>query len=266
MTSKVCVVTGAGRGIGKACAIRLARAGYDVALVDVRDDLLTATAKEVDATGVRAVPLVADVAVPGDVARAAETVLDEFGRVDVLVNNAGVGGGVATEQCSEAEWDRIVDVCLKGTFLCSREFSRALFETGGAVVNMSSILALAPMPSRAAYSAAKAGVIALTKVLAAEWGPRGVRVNAVAPGYVDTEGVQAGVDTGIIDLEQVRNRVPAGRLANVDDVAAAVEYLASPEAAYVTGHVLVTDGGYTSFGAWWPAGTPAPGTSNPIEV
>jgi NAD(P)-dependent dehydrogenase (short-subunit alcohol dehydrogenase family) len=179
----------------------------------------------------------------------------------VLVNCAGGGTGGPTEELPTEEWDHIVDLCLKSAFLCSRTFFPDLREAGrpAAIVNFSSVLGVTFAPLSAAYCAAKAGVIAFTKVTAGEWARFGIRVNAVAPGYTETEGVAGSVAAGEFDPALVISRVPAGRFAQPDEIADAVSFLSSSEARFVTGHVLVVDGGFTSYGAAWPAnGPPAP--------
>jgi NAD(P)-dependent dehydrogenase (short-subunit alcohol dehydrogenase family) len=251
---RVCVVTGGAQGIGRACALALAGPDADLALLDRDPARAEGTVAEVEGKGAGAVAIACDVADAESVARAFAAVHERFDRVDVLVNNAGRGGGARTEELAESEWDAIVDPCLKGTFLCTQQAARSILASGrgGSIVNISSMLGVMPMPTRAAYSAAKAGVIAFTKVVAAEWAREGIRVNAVAPGYIRTEGVSAAIDAGLLEEARIAEWTPSGRFGTPEEVAAAVRFLASAEASLATGETLVLDGGYTSYGAWWP--------------
>jgi NAD(P)-dependent dehydrogenase (short-subunit alcohol dehydrogenase family) len=251
---RVCVVTGGNRGIGRACALALAGPDDDLVLLDRDPARAERTVGEVEAQGSRALVLECDVADADAVAHAFGVARERFERIDVLVNNAGRGGGARTEELAESEWDAIVDSCLKGTFLCTQQAARSMLESGhgGAIVNIASMLGVSPMPTRAAYSAAKAAVIAFTKVVAAEWAREGIRVNAVAPGYIRTEGVVAAIEDGLLDEERITEWTPSGRLGDPEEVGSAVRFLASAEASFATGETLVLDGGYTSYGAWWP--------------
>lgn len=245
---RVAVVTGAGQGIGRACAESLAAAGAQVVLLGTTAARLEAVAAQLRAAGAVCMTQACDVAHPHDVARAFARATAELGRVDVLVSNAGIAGAAPTHELAEAQWSRILDVSLKGSLLCARQAAERMIAqgSGGAIVNVTSILALAPMPTRAAYSSAKAAVAAFTQAAALEWAPHGIRVNAIAPGYVLTEGMRAGIAAGAIDYERVTAAIPQGRMGTAAEVAAAVAFLASDAAAYVTGQTLVVDGGYTA--------------------
>jgi NAD(P)-dependent dehydrogenase (short-subunit alcohol dehydrogenase family) len=251
---RVCVVTGAGQGIGRACALALAELGTELVLLDLNPDSAASTAREVEARGAGAVAFECDVGDSESVALAFAAARERCGHFDVLVNNAGRGGGARTEELAESEWDAIVDSCLKGTFLCTQQAARSMLEggRGGVIVNISSMLGVMPMPTRAAYSAAKAGVIAFTKVVAAEWAREGIRVNAVAPGYIRTEAIAAAIEGGLLDEERITEWTPSGRFGKPEEVGAAVRFLASEDASLATGETLVLDGGYTTYGAWWP--------------
>jgi NAD(P)-dependent dehydrogenase (short-subunit alcohol dehydrogenase family) len=251
---RVHVITGAGQGIGRACALALSDRSADLALLDLAVDRARRTAEEVESRGARALAYECDVTDAASVSRAFAAILERFGRIDVLVNNAGRGGGRRTEELSEDEWDAIVDSCLKGTFLCTQRAAQAMLVDGrgGVIVNMASMLGISPMPTRAAYSAAKAAVIAFTKVIAAEWARAGIRANAIAPGYVKTEGIVDAIDAGLLREDEITEWTPAGRLGEPAEVGEALRFLVSPASSYLTGHTLVLDGGYTSYGAWWP--------------
>ena len=249
----VVVVTGGARGIGRACAEAFVAEGAHVALLDVAADLTRQTATDLSTNGTTCVAVECDVSTTSDVARAFAEVEERFGRLDVLVNNAGIGGAGRTDQLAEEAWDAVVDVILKGTFLCSQHAARKMIAQGsGAIVNVASMMGMTFFPNRAAYCSAKAGVLALTKVTANEWAPDGVRVNAVAPGYVMTAIMETAIAEGIHEPDRIEAWTPLARLGQPDEVAAAVRYLASDAAGFVTGHTLVIDGGFTSYGAWWP--------------
>lgn len=240
------VVTGAGRGIGRALACALAEAGANVVACDLCQADVEETAERIASRGVEALAAVADVTSEADVERMVQCVNDRFGRLDVLVNNAGTTVQKPATEITLEEWNRVLAVNLTGTFLCSRKAAPLLARGGnGAIVNIGSIngqVAPALHPS-SAYSAAKAGVLGLTRALAVEWATLGVRVNAVCPTYVRTEMTAARLR----DPEyaaRIENRTPLGRIAEPDDLAGAVVFLASPASGMVTGHALNVDGGW----------------------
>lgn len=240
------VVTGAGRGIGRALACALAEAGANVVACDLCQADVEETAERIASRGVEALAVVADVTSEADVDRMVQCASDRFGRLDVLVNNAGTTAQKPATEITLEEWNRVLAVNLTGTFLCSRKAAPLLARGGnGAIVNIASIngqVAPALHPS-SAYSAAKAGVLGLTRALAVEWATLGVRVNAVCPTYVRTEMTAARLS----DPEyaaRIENRTPLGRIAEPDDLAGAVVFLASPASRMVTGHALNVDGGW----------------------
>jgi len=248
LQDRVCVVTGAGRGIGAAIASIFAAEGARVAILE-RDPALGAeTAQGLPDARFYEV----DVADEAGVAAAAERVVADFGRVDVLVNNAGIGRLGPSMSFPVEDFRVSLDVMVTGVFLCSREFGKALRAAGGgAIVNISSINGLVAFPMRLAYSAAKAAVVSMTKVLATEWAGYGIRVNAVAPGNTKTEMVQEAIDQGLINIDAYMDHTPLRRLAAPEDVAEAVLYLASERSSFLTGQVIAPDGGWTAFG-WIP--------------
>lgn len=239
LDGKTALVTGAARGIGHDLVFALSEAGARVA-AGVRDSADVARFGD----DVLAVPL--DVTDLDQIETAVGAVLDEFGSLDILVNNAGLGANHPAVDVTEADWDTIMDVNLKGLFFCCRAAGRAMLEQGwGRVINLSSQAGVVGIRDHAVYSASKGGVNLLTKVLALEWGARGVTVNAVAPTFIYTPGTAARLDDpdyrrGVVD------RIPIGDVGTTTDVAGAVVYLASDAARMVTGHVLLVDGGWTS--------------------
>jgi NAD(P)-dependent dehydrogenase (short-subunit alcohol dehydrogenase family) len=239
----VAVVTGAAKGIGAAIADALADAGYALALIDRED----ASPQARGGLAVRG-----DVSDLADVRDFADATLERFGTVDVLVNNAGISSIGPAETTSAEEWRRVIDINLTGPFLLCQAFGARMLERGaGAIVNVASIAGLHGVSDRAAYNASKHGLIGLTRTLAAEWGGRGVRVNAVCPGWVKTPMDVADQAAGGYDDADITDRVPMGRFAAPQDIASAVTWLADPQqAAFVNGVALPVDGGWTADASW----------------
>jgi NAD(P)-dependent dehydrogenase (short-subunit alcohol dehydrogenase family) len=243
LDGKVAIVTGASSGLGVAFAQALAEAGADVVLGARRADRLEDTRKLVEATGRRAVTVRTDVASPDDCQGLVDTAIRELGRVDVLVNNAGIGTAVPATKETPEQFRQVIDVNLNGCYWMAQACGRVM-EPGGSIVNISSVLGLttAALP-QAAYSASKAGLIGMTRDLAQQWtGRKGIRVNAIAPGFFDSEMTEQ-YPPGYLDSMQAR--IPAGRKGDPREVAAAVVFLASAAAGYVTGQTLPVDGGMT---------------------
>jgi NAD(P)-dependent dehydrogenase (short-subunit alcohol dehydrogenase family) len=249
-TSPVAVVTGAARGIGRRVAEVLADEGHALVLTDLREPAEAVAA--VRQRGVDALAVAGDVSDEANVAALADRVRERFGRVDVLVNNAGVSLIAAAEDTPLEHWQRVLDVNLTGPFLLCQQFGRMMLEAGaGSIVNVASIAGLRGVADRAAYNASKHGLIGLTRTLAAEWGGRGVRVNAVCPGWVKTEMDAADQGAGAYADVDIVQQVPMGRFAAPGDVAAAVAFLADPaRGGFVNGVALPIDGGWTADASW----------------
>ncbi len=249
-TSRVAVVTGAAQGIGRRVAELLADQGYDLALTDLRR--ATQTVDAVRGRGRDALDLRGDVSVDADVAAFTDQVGKRFGRVDVLVNNAGISLIAPAEDTAAEQWRRVLEVNLTGPFLLSQSFGRMMLEQGvGSIINIASIAGLAGVADRAAYNASKHGLVGLTRTLAAEWGGRGVRVNAVCPGWVKTEMDIADQAAGGYEDSDIVERVPMARFAAPDDIAATIIFLADPAlSGFVNGVTLPVDGGWTADAGW----------------
>jgi NAD(P)-dependent dehydrogenase (short-subunit alcohol dehydrogenase family) len=247
---RVAVITGAAQGIGQAVALRLAQAGYAVALNDVRAPA-ESLARAAD-LGAQVLELTGDITDESAVSHLAEHLQQQWGRVDVLVNNAGISCICAAQDTSAAQFRRVLEVNLTGAFLVSRAFgSLMLAQRAGSIVNIASIAGLTGIAERSAYNASKHGLIGLTRTLAAEWGGRGVRCNAVCPGWVKTQMDAADQARGSYADEDITGRVPLGRFASAQDVAAAVAFLADPDlSGFINGQALAVDGGWTADGSW----------------
>jgi NAD(P)-dependent dehydrogenase (short-subunit alcohol dehydrogenase family) len=251
LAGKTAIVTGAAMGLGEAIARRFAAEGARVACVDVRSAPCDAVVGAIEAAGGTGLSLVADVGLAADAARVAATVTGRLGGIDILVNNAGILPSRETVlETTEADWDETLRVNLKGVFLMSRAALPAMIGAGGgAIVNLSSITGVVGLPVRPAYSASKGGVAMLTRQMAVDFGPHGVRVNALAPSFVITSINRALFDRLQAEgapWERLLAEHPLGRLGEPSDVASAALFLASDEARWITGVVLPVDGGYTA--------------------
>jgi NAD(P)-dependent dehydrogenase (short-subunit alcohol dehydrogenase family) len=244
---RVVVVTGASSGIGTALAVGLAGAGARVVIAARRTDRLEALAKELEGEGAEVLPVTCDVSNPADVNHLAGATADRFGSVDVLVNNAGITEIVPAEAEPLETWDRVVGVNLRGAFLCAQRFGRDMLAAGrGSIVNVASVLGLvgAGQIPQASYAASKGGLVNLTRELAAQWARRGVRVNALAPAWFETE-MTGEMFADERSREWIRKRTPMGRAGEGAELVGPLLFLASDASSYVTGHVLTVDGGWT---------------------
>ncbi|MDQ4106086.1 MAG: SDR family oxidoreductase, partial [Actinomycetota bacterium] len=248
--SRVALVTGSARGIGRRIALTLAERGYDVVANDLKAP--EGTLEELRGLGVETLALAGDVSHEASVREMVGAVMERFGRIDALVNNAGVSLLRPAEETTVEDWRRVMEVNLTGPFLMCREFGKVMLERGeGSIVNVSSVAGLLGIADRSAYNASKHGLLGLTRTLAAEWGGRGVRSNAVCPGWVKTEMDEEDQASGGYTEADIIGRTPMGRFAKPEDVAAAVAFLADPEqSGYVNGHTLSVDGGWFGDGSW----------------
>lgn len=247
-SGKVALVTGAGSGMGLATAEAFAEAGAAVALVDYNEETVKKAAETLTHAGHKAIAIRCDVSDDGHVAAMVERTLDELGGLDAAFNNAGVMSHVApTADSTREEWDRVVGINLRGVWSCMKHELRHMERrSGGAIVNCSSIGGMTGNPGIASYIASKHGVIGLTRTAALEYAIKGIRVNAVCPGPIDTPIARAVVSWNEEKLAALVNDVPMRRLGKVEEVASAVLWLCGPGAGYVTGHSLVVDGGVTA--------------------
>jgi NAD(P)-dependent dehydrogenase (short-subunit alcohol dehydrogenase family) len=244
----VALVTGATYGVGAAAAAALAADGHDIVLTGQPGGDLSATAAKIEALGRRALPLGLDLRSQDSIEEVVDRTLKEFGRLDVLVNNAGTILNRPAIDITRAEWSAIVDVNITGTFFMTQRVGRHMIESGqpGAIVSVSSVHAIIGVPMVSAYGISKAAVSQMTRMLAVEWAEHGIRVNAVAPGRLITESpARAKTTNDPAYIAKMTAAVPMRRLATVEEVAGAISYLASPRAGSITGQVLVLDGGLT---------------------
>ena len=234
-------MTGAARGIGQAIALKLAEGGANVAICDLNAEWLEETKAQVEALGVKALPLAVDVGDAEQVAATVDAVVNAFGTVDIMVNNAGITKDGLMIRMSEADWDAVLRVNLKGVFLFTKTVARVMMkQRSGAIVNIASVVGIMGNAGQANYTASKGGVIALTKTTAKEFGSRGIRCNAVAPGFISSKM------TDVLSQEvrdKYMEQIPLRNFGTQRDVANAVAFLASSEASYVTGQVLSVNGG-----------------------
>ena len=241
LKDKVALITGGARGIGKAIAFAYAKEGADIVVADVNLEEAEKTAKEIEALGRKALALTMDVTDYSKVEEAVNKILDKFAKIDILVNNAGITKDNLLLRMSQLEWDVVLNVNLKGTFNCIRAVSRVMIkQRSGKIVSIASIIGLIGNPGQANYSASKAGIIALTKTAAKELASRNINVNAVAPGFIQTD-MTAKLSEEL--KQKMLSNIPLNKLGTADDVAAVCLFLASEDSSYITGQTIVVDGG-----------------------
>jgi NAD(P)-dependent dehydrogenase (short-subunit alcohol dehydrogenase family) len=250
LANKIGIITGAGSGIGRATALACAREGADIVVFDLNSEAAEATVRELKGLGRRALAVTGDVTEEADIDRLTEVTLREFGRIDLLMNNAGVADQIVpTLEQSVQSWERVMDIHLKGMYLCCRRIGREMLrQMEGRIVSVSSVAGFVGFPMRTAYGPAKAGIAHLTRVLAVEWASYHIRVNAIAPGYVRTPLVENIIQEGKLEEKRLVERTPMGRLARPEEIAAAAVFLFSDDASYITGVTLPVDGGYLAYG------------------
>jgi 3-oxoacyl-[acyl-carrier protein] reductase len=241
LTGKVALVTGAAQGIGKAVAMLLARNGANMVVSDINLEKVEKTAKEIELIGPKTIAIKVDVSNLKEVEQMVETILEKFGKIDILVNNAGITRDKLILRMTEEDWDAVLNVNLKGTFHCTKAVVRHMAkQRSGKIVNIASVVGEMGNASQANYSASKAGVIGLTKTIAREFAQRGINVNAIAPGYIETPMTEVLPEKV---KEELKRLIPMERLGKPEDVAEAVLFLVSEESNYVTGQVLNVNGG-----------------------
>ena len=241
LVGKVALVTGAAQGIGKAVALLLARNGADMVVSDINLEKAEETAKEVQTLGRKALAIKVDVAKLGDVEKMVEGILAQFGKVDILVNNAGIARDKLILRMTEEDWDAVLNINLKGTFNCTKAVVRHMSkQKSGKIVNIASVVGEMGNAGQGNYAASKAGVIGFTKTIAREFAQRGINVNAIAPGYIETPMTDALPEKA---KEELKRLIPMDRLGRPEDVAEAVLFLVSEASSYITGQVLNVNGG-----------------------
>lgn len=245
---RAALVTGAAQGLGGAIAVALARDGFDVAITAMHKESMVDVAASIEALGRRVHSMILDLRDQASIEKTMAGAIETFGQIDVLVNNAGVTLRQTALEVTRAEWNDVMSVMLSGTFFMSQQMGRHLVsgKRPGAIISLASTHGLVGLAGRSTYGIAKGGIVQMTRMLAIEWAEYGIRVNAVAPGTVGTPSREAYFAEHPDHRERMLLRIPAGRFGKPDEIGAAVAYLASPAASYITGQVLVLDGGLTA--------------------
>ncbi len=242
LSTKVAIVTGSSRGIGRAIALKLAEVGATVVVNDIgKAEPVESVAEEIRAMNRQSLAVLADVSSPSDVTKLVETTISRYGKVDILVNNAGITRDQLIMRMSDQEWDEVLNVDLKSVFLCTRAALRTMVkQRWGRIISIASVVGIVGNPGQANYASAKAGIIGFTRTIAKEVASRGITVNAIAPGFIDTDMTRRLREEW---KQQLKKQIPLGYFGSPRDVAEAVAFLASEEARYITGQVLNVDGG-----------------------
>ncbi len=249
LAGRVAIVTGGGRGIGKAVALAYAGEGADVAVVARTPDEINQTAREIAALGCRGLAVQADVADPAGVDRLVQEVLAHFGRIDILFNAAGTRAVAPSDELAYADWRRVLEVNLTGSFLCSQRVFEPMKQAGGGkIIMVGSMQAHSGAPARAAYIASKTGLVGLARGLGVEWAKYNINVNVLSPGYFQTDIIMHQIQIGQFNLEAIQRRTPIGRLGRMEDLTGPAIFLASRESDFMCGQALVIDGGWLAYG------------------
>ena len=244
LTDKVAIVTGCSTGLGEGMAIGLAEAGADVALLSTNKSNLEKTQKLIKNCGRNALSIGCDITNKDQIEKAIKSILEKFGRIDILVNNAGINRRAPAEKFTDEDWDLVIDTNLKSVFRLCRDVGKQMLKQGsGKIINVASLLSFSAGITVPAYTASKGGVAQLTKAFANEWALKNIQVNAIAPGYFNTDNTEALVNDPVRN-RQISERIPAGRWGNPEDLMGTVVYLASAASDYVNGHILLVDGGW----------------------
>jgi NAD(P)-dependent dehydrogenase (short-subunit alcohol dehydrogenase family) len=247
LQDQVAIITGGAGAIGSATAFAMAREGARIVVADMREAEAENVAGRLKAMGADAIAVRVDVRDSAEVGRTVDAALDRYGRLDIMFNNAGLAIVKPVGEHTDADWNLVLNTDLAGVFFGCRAAAAAMLSARrGVIINTASIIGLGGFSYRAAYSAAKAGIINMTRTVASEVAMDGIRVNAIAPGYIFTDGFK-DLDDPVLSLDNFERRIPMGRLGTPEDVAAAAVFLASDEASYITGIVLPVDGGYTAY-------------------
>lgn len=252
LDGKVALITGGSKGIGRSIGLLMASSGARVVIADLDTSQGEQTASEIRAAGGTCLVVPANVSDPAVCTEMVARAVAAFGSLDIAVNSAGVSQPMPSLEMTSEVWMRVIDINLSGVFYsCQAEARQMMAQgTGGSIISLSSMAGKVGFPMRAPYCASKAGVIALTQVLATEWASARIRVNALAPGYIMTELVETNVTRGVVDLEAVNRRTPLGRIGTPEEVASVAVFLASDQASYVTGETIAIDGAWTAYGGW----------------
>jgi NAD(P)-dependent dehydrogenase (short-subunit alcohol dehydrogenase family) len=249
LKDEVAIVTGSGRGIGEAIASRFCAEGAKVTICDIDLPSAQGVSARLNGEGYQTLALKCDVSKKADVETMVQSTIDNFGRLDILVNNAGLSVVGPSVDLEESRWRTGMDIMLNGVFFCSQAVGKQMIkQKSGKIVNIASVNGIVAFPERACYCAAKAGVMALTKVLGCEWARYNINVNAIAPGYVETDLVKNLAKQGTLSVIELANRTPLGRLAGSNEIADGVVFLVGKESKYMEGQTIVIDGGWTAFG------------------
>ncbi len=249
LSGRIAIVTGGGRGIGKAVALAYAQEGADIALVARSSGEIKQAASEIKALGRQALAVQADVSNPEDVKQMVATVLENFGKVDILFNAAGVRAVAPSEELPFEEWQKVLAVNLGGSFLCSQAVFRPMKEAGyGKIIMVGSMQAHSGAPFRIAYIASKTGLVGLTRGLGVEWAKYGINVNILSPGYFETDIILHQIKIGQLNLDAIKRRTPMERIGKMEDLTGPAVFLASSESDFMCGQALVVDGGWMAYG------------------